>query len=95
MNQDPRRSDGHATVLSFIKIDAVAESVLSQQSMTPESIPAEGQRVLIRRNANLSTGGMAIDVTAKVHRDVAARAVEAAKIVGLDIAGIDVVTNKY
>ncbi len=44
--------------------------------MTPDSIPAEGQRVLIRRNANLSTGGMAIDVTAKVHRDVAARAVE-------------------
>ena len=93
INQDPRRSDGHATVLSFIKIDAVAEAVLAQQSMTPDSIPAVGQKILIRRNANLSTGGMAIDVTAKVHRDVAARAVEAAKIVGLDIAGIDVVST--
>ncbi len=39
VNEDPRRSDGHATVLSFIKIDAVAESVLAQQGMTPESVP--------------------------------------------------------
>jgi cyanophycin synthetase len=93
VNKDPRRSDGHATVLSFIKIDTVAESVLAQQGLTPDSIPSVGQRVLIRRNANLSTGGMAIDVTSKVHPEVAARAVEAAKIIGLDIAGIDVVTT--
>ncbi len=93
VNQDPRRSDGHATVLSFIKIDTVAESVLAQQGFTPDSIPPAGKKVLIRRNANLSTGGMAVDVTAKVHPEVAARAVEAAKIVGLDIAGIDVVTT--
>jgi cyanophycin synthetase len=93
VNQDPRRSDGHATVLSFIKIDTVAESVLAQQGFSADSVPPAGKKVLIRRNANLSTGGMAVDVTAKVHPEVAARAVEAAKIVGLDIAGIDVVTT--
>src|SRR5205085_8186001 len=53
----------------------------------------EGQRVLIRRNANLSTGGTAIDVTDRVHPDVAARSIEAARVVGLDIAGVDVVVT--
>ena len=47
--------------------------------------------MLIRRNANLSTGGTATDVTDLVHPDVAARAIDAARIVGLDIAGVDVV----
>ena len=49
--------------------------------------------VQIRRNANLSTGGTAIDVTELVHPEVAARAVEAAKVIGLDIAGIDIVAS--
>ena len=49
--------------------------------------------MLIRRNANLSTGGTAIDVTERVHPAVAACAVDAAKIVGLDIAGVDVVAQ--
>ncbi len=92
-NQDPRRSDGHSTAMSFIKIDPVAIEVLAQQGFTPKSVPADRQRVLIRRNANLSTGGTAIDVTSLVHPEVAARAVEAARVVGLDIAGIDVITS--
>lgn len=90
-NRDPRRSDGHATVMSLIKIDEVARAVLKQQGYQPDSVPPAGQTVLIRRNANLSTGGSAVDVTDCVHPDVAARAVEAARMVGLDIAGIDVV----
>ena len=49
--------------------------------------------VLIRRNGNLSTGGTAIDVTERVHPQVAARAVEAAQVIGLDIAGVDVVAT--
>ncbi len=91
VNRDPRRSDGHATVLSFIKLDAVGLGVLSEQGFTPDSVPPAGQRVLIRRNGNLSTGGTATDVTDRVHPETAARAVEAARAVGLDIAGVDVV----
>ncbi len=91
VNRDPRRSDGHATVLSFIKLDAVGLGVLSEQGYTPDSVPPAGQRVLIRRNGNLSTGGTATDVTDRVHPETAARAVEAACAVGLDIAGVDVV----
>jgi cyanophycin synthetase len=91
VNKDPRRSDGHSTVLSFIKLDAIAWEVLAEQGHSPDTVPAAGERVLIRRNGNLSTGGTAADVTERVHPDVAARAVEAARIVGLDISGVDVV----
>jgi len=93
VNRDPRRSDGHSTVLSYIKLDPVALSVLQDQGLTPDSVPAEGHRVLIRRNGNLSTGGTATDVTDEVHPEVAARAVDAARMVGLDIAGVDVVVT--
>jgi len=91
VNLDPRRSDGHATSLSRIRIDAVGLEVLKDQGYTPDSIPAAGVRVLIRRNGNLSTGGTATDVTDQVHPDVAAQAVDAARMIGLDIAGIDIV----
>jgi cyanophycin synthetase len=90
-NDDPRRGDDHATSLSKIVLDAVALQVLGDQGLVPASIPADGTRVIIRRNANLSTGGTATDVTELVHPDVAARAIEAARVVGLDVAGVDVV----
>jgi cyanophycin synthetase len=91
VNRDPRRSDGHSTVLSFIKLDTIGLEVLAEQGYTPDSTPPAGAMVLIRRNGNLSTGGTATDVTDRVHPEVAARAVEAARVVGLDIAGVDVV----
>jgi cyanophycin synthetase len=91
MNKDPRRSDGHATSLSYIKLDAVGLAVVAEQGYTPDSVPPAGETVLIRRNGNLSTGGTATDVTDRVHPDVAARAIDAARVVGLDIAGVDVV----
>lgn len=93
VNKDPRRSDGHSTVMSFITLDPVAEAVLAQQGFSADSIPPAGHIVLIRRNANLSTGGTACDVTHMVHPEVAARAVEAARIIGLDIAGVDVIAK--
>lgn len=93
VNEDPRRSDGHSTSLSLIKIDAVALGVLLAQGMTPDTIPPVGKKVLVRRNANLSTGGTAADVTDEVHPDVARHAIEAARVVGLDIAGVDMVAQ--
>ena len=93
VNLDPRRSDDHATALTKIRLEEIALAVLADQGMTPESVPALGRRVLIRRNANLSTGGTAADITDLVHPDVAARAIEAAKVIGLDIAGVDIVAQ--
>ncbi len=90
-NCNPLRSDGHATSLSFLPLDGLSLEVLATQGFTPESVPATSQRVLIRRNANLSSGGTATDVTDFVHPEIAARAIDAAKAVGLDICGIDIV----
>jgi cyanophycin synthetase len=61
--------------------------------MTPDTIPPVAKKVLIRRNANLSTGGTAADVTDDVHPDLARHAIEAARVVGLDIAGVDIVAQ--
>jgi cyanophycin synthetase len=93
VNRDPRRSDDHATVLTTIKLDQIGLTTLAEQGFTPDSIPPAGTRVLCRRNANLSTGGTAADITDKVHPEVAARAVEAAQMIGLDIAGVDIVAT--
>ena len=90
-NLDPQRASGHAAALSKIRIDAIALAVLKEQELTPDSIPQGGRTVLIRRNANLSTGGTAVDCTDEVHPSIREAAIEAAQTVGLDICGIDIV----
>jgi cyanophycin synthetase len=92
VNTDPRRGEDHATSLSKIPLDAVSLGVLADQGFTVDSIPTDGTKVLIRRNANLSTGGTATDVTDEIHPDLAARAIDAARMIGLDVAGIDIVS---
>ncbi len=93
VNRDPRRSEGHATVLTKIHLDEIALATLHKQGLHADVIPAAGQRVMLRHNANLSTGGTATDVTEGVHPQLVAAAVAAAKTVGLDICGVDVVCN--
>ena len=93
VNKDPLRGDGHATSLSKIRIDEIAIATLKNQNLTPDSVPPKGLRVTLRNNANLSTGGTATDVTDDVHPDLAASAVAAAQMVGLDICGVDVVCD--
>lgn len=88
-NRSPLRGDGFLTPLKTIEIDAVALNVLAEQELTTESIPTAGTRVYIRRNINYFNGGTAVDVTCDVHPEVAECAVEAARMIGLDIAGID------
>ena len=91
VNTDPRRGEGHATSLTKIRLDDIAVARLSTLGMVPDSVPGIGERVVLRNNANLSTGGTATDVTDDVHPDVAASAIAAARMVGLHICGVDVV----
>lgn len=91
VNADPRRGDGHATSLTKIRFDDIAMGRLHAQNLEPESVPAKGRRVILRNNANLSTGGTATDDTDDVHPEVAARVIAAAQMVGVDICGVDVV----
>ncbi|GAB2841922.1 cyanophycin synthetase [Pseudoduganella ginsengisoli] len=93
VNADPRRGSGHATSLTKIRFDDIALERLALQGLNADSVPPHGQRVILRNNANLSTGGSATDVTDDVHPEVAARAVEAAQMIGLDICGVDVVCD--
>lgn len=90
VNTDPRRGEEEEAPLDVIRFEEGSEVLfeLARQGLAPESIPAEGQRVLVQRNGNV-----AIDVTDNVHPSVAATATLAARIVGLDIAGIDLVTE--
>lgn len=93
VNLDPRRGEGHATSLTKIRLDDIAVARLAAQDLTPDSVPPKGQRVILRNNANLSTGGTATDVTDDVHPEVAARAIAAAQMVGLHICGVDMVAE--
>ena len=93
VNSDPRRGEGHATSLTKIRFDEIALDTLDKQGYTADSVPPKGAPVILRNNANLSTGGTATDVTDDVHPEVAARTVAAAQMVGLDICGVDVVCN--
>lgn len=91
VNLDPRRGTGHATPLTRIRLDDIAKARLAEQNLTVDSVPERGRRVILRNNANLSTGGSATDVTDDVHPAVAARCIAAAQMIGLDICGVDVV----
>lgn len=92
-NADPKRGDGHDRPLSKIKLDAVALEVLAKQNLTVHSVPPAKQIVFIRENSNLSTGGTAVDVTDIIHPENARIAERAAALIGLDIAGIDMVAE--
>jgi len=89
VNADPRRGQFGDAPLEIVDLDKQPTSVLElqRQGLSPESVPEAGRSVLVQRTGNMST-----DVTDHVHPDVAAMAVLAAKVVGLDIAGVDVVT---
>ena len=93
VNSDPLRGEGHATSLTKIRFDDIALATLATQGHAADSVPTKGARVLLRNNANLSTGGSATDVTDDVHPELAARAVAAAQMIGLDICGVDVVCD--
>ncbi|WP_313081626.1 cyanophycin synthetase [Pulveribacter sp.] len=87
VNQDPRRGPEQEYPLDWINLQAPAVQLeLKRQQVTPDSVIPRGQTVLLQRNGN-----MAIDCTDEVHPDVAYYAQLAAKIVGLDIAGMDMI----
>src|ERR1044072_9075222 len=88
-NADPRRGVGHEKVLTRIKIDAGAKEVLTGQGHTLESVPENGEMVKLALTGNMSTGRISLDRTFEAHPENVEIAEEAARIIGLDIAGID------
>ncbi|MEW5930478.1 MAG: cyanophycin synthetase [Gemmatimonadota bacterium] len=91
-NRDPRRGKGHTKVLTRLPDDGATEEFLASRGSSMDAVPAAGEQVFLRATANLSTGGTSIDRTDEIHPDNVTAAEMAAGIVGLDIAGIDVLS---
>ncbi|APR96144.1 cyanophycin synthetase [Pandoraea thiooxydans] len=88
INTDPRRGSLEDSPLNPVRLDSAARLEIARQGFEGDSIPPAGQSVLIQRNGNV-----AIDVTDQVHPSVAAHVALAARVVGLDIAGVDLVAE--
>ena len=92
VNKDPRRGIGHEKILTKIEIDDLSLALLARRNLTPRSVPEAGETVYLKSTANLSTGGISRDVTDSVHPSNIHLMERIARIVGLDIAGIDVIS---
>lgn len=90
-NRDPLRGEKHEKPLTRIVLDDISLRVLKRQGFEAHHVPLQGQLVLLRDSANLSTGGTAWDVTDQVHPQARERVERVARLIGVDIAGIDVV----
>ncbi|WP_309640267.1 cyanophycin synthetase [Flavobacterium sp.] len=90
VNKQPGRGEGHEASLTKIKFDKDTFFQLQKYGYTIESIPAENEIVFLKSTANLSTGGTAEDMTDDMHPENIFMAERIAKIIGLDICGIDI-----
>lgn len=90
VNSQPGRGEGHESALTKIKFDKDTYFQLEKYQYTIESIPAQGEIIYLKSTANLSTGGTAEDATDEIHPENKFMAERIAKIVGLDICGIDI-----
>lgn len=91
LNQDPLRGEDHELPLTRVPEDDIAAACLRRQGYAWEDVVPAGTVVRLRDNANLSTGGTARDATDEVHPAVADMCVRAAQVIGLDVAGVDLI----
>ncbi|SDR67788.1 cyanophycin synthetase [Formosa sp. Hel1_31_208] len=93
VNKDPRRGYGHENVLTQISINELTKTIIKDAGYTLDSVIPEGERLILKDTANLSTGGTAEDVTDILHPANVSMAERISKIIDLDICGIDVMTS--
>lgn len=93
LNREPERGESHEKSLTKIDLGEVEKSVLRKNEMDENTVPKAGERIILRENGNISTGGTAIDCTDLIHPDNVDIAVNAANVIGIDIAGIDMVAE--
>lgn len=89
-NANPKRGVDHERQLTKIVIDDICRSYLKKKNLTTESVLKDGEKLYLRENANLSTGGTARDCTDIIHPLNMELAIRAAKLIGLDVAGVDI-----
>lgn len=91
-NRDPRRGFHAAASLRPLQLDEEALSLLNEQGCNADSVPEDGRFISLRRSANLSSGGTPVLVTDEVHPDNRAMVERAVRLIGLDVAGVDLIT---
>jgi cyanophycin synthetase len=92
-NQDPRRGYGHENVLTEIEIDRDSEDLLEKYGYTLQTVPQNDEIVYLKSTANLSTGGTSIDVTEMMHPENIFLCERIARVIGLDICGVDIMAE--
>ncbi|HYV82141.1 MAG TPA: cyanophycin synthetase [Pyrinomonadaceae bacterium] len=90
-NRNPLRGDGHEKPLTKIKVDSDVTTHLQHNGMTLDTVPNRGEHVTLSNRSNLSTGATAQDVTDQVHPSIARMCERAARLIGLDVCGVDLV----
>jgi cyanophycin synthetase len=93
VNQDPRRGDGHENVLTKIDVNDTTYSILEDKGLRLTSILAAGEVLFLKKTANLSTGGTSTDVTDMVHPFNIHMAERIARVLNLDVCGIDIISS--
>ncbi|MGJ8664999.1 MAG: cyanophycin synthetase [Patiriisocius sp.] len=93
VNSDPRRGFGHENVLTQITTNELTLNIIKEAGYTIDSVIPDGERLILKDTANLSTGGTAEDVTDIVHPANVSMAERISKIIDLDICGIDIMTT--
>jgi cyanophycin synthetase len=93
-NKNPLRGEGHEKPLTKIKKDdEILRAFMRKEGWSMEDVPGEGERVMLCAGMNLSTGGTAKDVTDEVHPTVRSLCERAARVMGMDVCGVDLVVS--
>ncbi|MGM0405404.1 MAG: cyanophycin synthetase [Thermoplasmatota archaeon] len=92
-NEDPRRGEGHQSVLTNLRLGKEEVRFLKTRGFIPESVPDKGEKIFLRVGGNLSTGGISEDYTERIHPELKKIIERASKVIGMDLAGIDIVAE--
>lgn len=93
INKDPNRGLHHEKILTRITVDENTMDILNRKNLTLDSVIPEGQNLSLKDTANLSSGGTAIDVTCNVHPYNIALAERIARLIELNICGLDIIAE--
>lgn len=93
VNRDPHRGFGHEKVLTQIEIDEMTKRLLWQRGLSVDSVPQKGETIQLKTTANISQGGTATDVTDEINPDIRLMAERTARIIGLDVVGVDALAH--
>ena len=89
-NKDPRRGYGHENVLTEITVDRDTTDLLTKKGYDLNTVPTKDEIVYLKSTANLSTGGTSVDVTDMMHPENIFLCERIARVIGLDVCGIDI-----